>query len=310
MSVESVATLADLKALTTRPAAVIMLGRAAPGDGGGGTFYWVDGDTTPPDDGIFVQCTSGPSGIYKRMIDGDINVLWYGATGSREGDDTAALIGATNAVRALGNQGGFDNVGLYFPGGRTYVASAPVDFSNISQIQCNGWLWFRGSVNAPCFVVRVPTNQQGSNYYFHGLRSMTVPYDQMRYPLIQFSGLRGGTVRMGYCTYAEVLGDTVNSTYASTAYSEFYLGQTYRLEIRDDAKGGNAWCNENKFFGGSIGQLRIGGPWRDITSATNNGSGLIRVQTRDPHGYVTGNMVECAVVNGVPNADNFFLVTR
>jgi len=37
MSVESVATLADLKALTQRPAAVLMLSRAAPGDGGGRT---------------------------------------------------------------------------------------------------------------------------------------------------------------------------------------------------------------------------------------------------------------------------------
>ena len=61
-------------------------------------------------------------------------------------------------------------------------------------------------------------------------------------------------------------------------------------------------------LGGAIAQLRIGGPWRDITNVADNGAGLIRV-TCARHGCATGNMVECYNVRGVPNANGFYLVT-
>ena len=59
---------------------------------------------------------------------------------------------------------------------------------------------------------------------------------------------------------------------------------------------------------GAIAQLRIGGPWRDITNVADNGAGLICV-TCARHGCATGNMVECYNVRGVPNANAFDLLT-
>ena len=241
------------------------------------------------------------------IADGYFNVMEYGAKGNPYGDDTVAIKAAAQAARATASKWG--SKGLYFPPGGAYVCMSPVDFTGISTIKCEGWLVYRGPVNATCFTVRTPSQNTGGNYYFYGLYSLSVPYDQMKHPLIQFSGLRGARVQIGTCnSFVEIYGNCDDNTYASTAYSEFHLGQTYRLEIRDNAKNRNAWVNENQFYGGAIAQLRIGGPWRDITNVADNGSGLIRV-TCARHGYATGNMVECYDVRGVPNANGFSLVT-
>lgn len=63
----SVPTLAALKALTTRPALVSMLGSASAGDGEHGDFRWHAGATDTPDDVLVVQPTSGAAGRYKRL---------------------------------------------------------------------------------------------------------------------------------------------------------------------------------------------------------------------------------------------------
>ena len=200
--------------------------------------------------------------------------------------------------------------GLYFPPGGAYVCMSPVDFTGISTIKCEGWLVYRGPVNATCFTVRTPSPDTGGNYYFYGLYSLSVPYDQMKHPLHPVLG----TARRASGFPAPAIPSSRSTAIATTiptpapAYSEFHLGQTYRLEIRDNAKNRNAWVNENQFYGGAIAQLRIGGPWRDITNVADNGSGLIRV-TCARHGYATGNMVECYDVRGVPNANGFSLVT-
>jgi hypothetical protein len=238
-----------------------------------------------------------------------INVLDYGATGNGAGDDTAAIKAAVAAVRANTVTGSWESIGLYFPPGRVYTCSSPIDFTGVKTIKCEGWLAYRGNVTAPCFIVRGPSKQAGGNYYFYGLYSMTVPYNHMRYPLIRFSGLRGARVQIGACnSYVEVFGDSTDTTYASTAWSEFHLGQTWRLEIHDNADSRNAWVNSNQFYGGALAQLRIGGPWRNITNVVDNGSGLCRVSCAN-HGYQTGNMVECYNVGGAVAANGIWLVT-
>ena len=88
----SVDNLVTLKSLVTRPSVVIMEGRSTPGDGGGGTFYWIAGDNTIPDDVLIVQPTSGSTGRYKRIIDGPLYAKWFGAKGDGITDDINALI--------------------------------------------------------------------------------------------------------------------------------------------------------------------------------------------------------------------------
>ena len=42
--------------------------------------------------------------------------------------------------------------------------------------------------------------------------------------------------------------------YESTAYSRFFLGQTWRLELRGTpgAGAGTGWINSNQFYGGAL----------------------------------------------------------
>ena len=90
-----VTNLASLKALIIRPSSIILSGRTSANDGGGGEFIWYPGDSTTPDDAITIQCTSGPSGRYKRMYSGYVNVDWFGAVGDGITNDTVAF---NNAV--------------------------------------------------------------------------------------------------------------------------------------------------------------------------------------------------------------------
>lgn len=70
--------ISALKALMLRPSTVILKGFSTPNDGGGGTLEWIAGDTSTPNDGTIIQCTNGPSGRYKRIYEGPLNVLWWG----------------------------------------------------------------------------------------------------------------------------------------------------------------------------------------------------------------------------------------
>lgn len=78
----NVSDLASLKALTTRPTMVTMSGTQ------GGTFLWYGGDSTTANDATVVQCTSGPSGRYKRMYHGSISPRWFGCALDGVTDDT------------------------------------------------------------------------------------------------------------------------------------------------------------------------------------------------------------------------------
>jgi parallel beta-helix repeat protein len=112
----TVPTIAELKALTTRPAVVELTGIAA------GIFNWYAADATTADDGTVVQCTSGPVGRYIRVYNGPLDVRWFGATGDGSTDDTTALQAALNALGTIR--------GLYFPSG-TYLTK-PLTISGVT----------------------------------------------------------------------------------------------------------------------------------------------------------------------------------
>jgi hypothetical protein len=89
----AVENIAILKALTARPSVVIMAGRSIPGDGGGGIFWWDAGSQSAPDDALVVSPSAGPSGRYRRLFSGTIDVGWFGA-------DIQAAIDAARASNA------------------------------------------------------------------------------------------------------------------------------------------------------------------------------------------------------------------
>jgi hypothetical protein len=80
---------------------VMVSGRTATNDGGGGQFIWTD-DTTTPDDGgtIVVPNTLPRIGCWKRVNNQeDLNVLWFGADPTGVAD-SAPAIAAAIAARA------------------------------------------------------------------------------------------------------------------------------------------------------------------------------------------------------------------
>ena len=128
----TVVSLAALKALTTRPLTVIMQYRTTLNDQGGGIFRWESGSSTTPDDVFVIQPTSGPSGRYKRIYNGEINVRWFGAIGNGSNDDTVGLQTAVNYAANLATIGT-----LYFPSGQ-YVITSPI------TVPLNKSVFFRG----------------------------------------------------------------------------------------------------------------------------------------------------------------------
>ncbi len=90
-----VPNLAALKALTSRPAAVLtQTGQAA------GLWQWVAGSSTTADDALVAQCTSGAAGRYKRIYDGPLNALWFGASPSNTAAQNVTALNAACAAAA------------------------------------------------------------------------------------------------------------------------------------------------------------------------------------------------------------------
>lgn len=115
-------SIADLRALSAGALSCLMLlGYYAPGDGGGGEFYW-DASGTGPDNGgtVMVPASNPPTGRWKRLVEGPLSVKWFGAKGDSVTDDSALVQSAINAVLADGGT-------LFFPVG-TYQLDANVDF--------------------------------------------------------------------------------------------------------------------------------------------------------------------------------------
>lgn len=88
-------TMADLKSVVL-PAylqtGVDLLGFNAPGDGGGGRF-WFDGAATETDDGGTIISPNTGGGRWKRIYSGPVNVDWFGA--NKATDSQAAFIAAS-----------------------------------------------------------------------------------------------------------------------------------------------------------------------------------------------------------------------
>jgi hypothetical protein len=121
-------TLAALKALTVRPAAVIVQGETSANDGWGGVFMWVANDATTPDDAIVVECTAGDAGRYKRLFEDSASVKWFGAKGDGATDDSAAVTAALAAAREV-----------IFPeakdgGGASYLLNTEIDVPSGSSL--------------------------------------------------------------------------------------------------------------------------------------------------------------------------------
>lgn len=79
----SAATMDDLRGLVPGASAWLMLfGYHAPGDGGGGAFFWDAASTAPDDVGtVIVPDANPPEGRWRRVESSPLSVRWFGAIG-------------------------------------------------------------------------------------------------------------------------------------------------------------------------------------------------------------------------------------
>jgi hypothetical protein len=126
----AVPTVAALREADAEAGAVVYCaGYHAPGDGGGGLFYWsrdrrpgpLDGGTGRAHDALYVASATARGGHWFRALDGAaaMNVRWFGARGDGEADDAEAI------NQAIWTAGFLDLKRTYLPAG-TYRITQPV----------------------------------------------------------------------------------------------------------------------------------------------------------------------------------------
>lgn len=115
-------TIAALRRLEVGPPCVRVAGYSAPGDGGGGTFWWRP-ESDASENGGTVLAGERPDGRWHRDVDdGVLNVKWFGARGDGEADDTDAIVRAIAvATDCERGQGGRASAVVYFPAGTYYT---------------------------------------------------------------------------------------------------------------------------------------------------------------------------------------------
>ncbi|MEC5143631.1 NosD domain-containing protein [Chitinophaga sp. 212800010-3] len=89
MTVNSIAALRVTNG-TTADNVCTLLGYYAPGDGGGGSFYW-DDTSGDQDNGVTIIKAQAATGRWKRIHDKVMDVRWLGAKGDGTSDDLAMV---------------------------------------------------------------------------------------------------------------------------------------------------------------------------------------------------------------------------
>lgn len=88
----------DGSTLSTSPRAAILLGRSAPGDGGGGVFLAVPGASGEDNGTTFVPTAANNSGAWRRIYSGPLDIRWFGAS-LTSSDNSPAIQGAINSAQ-------------------------------------------------------------------------------------------------------------------------------------------------------------------------------------------------------------------
>jgi hypothetical protein len=270
-----VSNLTALKALTARPATVQMLGYTTVGDvGAGPAFVWLAGSVLTPDDGIVVQCTSGPAGRYVRMFDGALSVFWYGC-GLGAADDSIQfqkavnnylgravdVAGATCPINGILIDAGTTGPGVYDSEGTGRLINAPGSTINtvMFQVQAThpGPYYFRGLTTA------VPVSAD----------PVVSPLYSRTYFFITGACLTGAEVTDCFIT-GGVFGVVANGSHAGANFSRNTLTGTWSDGISGpDAPDGCFICDNTLFDGGyCTGVLQPGGAIR-IGSSTQTAAG-------------------------------------
>ena len=312
-------TLAELAALTGDDSedTVLMLGRNAAGDGGGGTFRWVTGNqsanvTADPGQGVWVAPTSastGASGAWQRLFDGVVDAAWYGfVETATAADNTTALNYCLNYLRSVFAGGNITSAGEPPCAMKTGPGQFNVNSINATQIRSRAWRWDAYGTQLTCAqdmaVVLDLTHSRG-----YSIRNLVIKGDETTPPLRGF--------QTGYMDAATSSGDFVLDncqTYGKFEQAAFYNGGseevvTLKCRFRNTntaadsfsgiADGYNWWGKYSAYL------TPANGDHMAAAVTTVSAAATATVTTVTAHGLTTGEFVRFFDVSGATDVDGF-----
>lgn len=118
--VNSISELEDIAFAPTDGQTITVTGYYSPGDGGGGEFYWDAASVDAPNAGTIIKVTSITTGRWIRLVEGGINVKWFGAKGDLSDNASPAIQATHDYIQSLG-----EPRVMYSPGG-SYKCDDPI----------------------------------------------------------------------------------------------------------------------------------------------------------------------------------------
>lgn len=231
-----------------------------------------DPSAITPDGIIYRQLVTPEFGteVFKRIYEGGISVLWFGAVGDNIADDTAAIQLAANTVfdiRSVSTLGA--NMTLLFPSGYLFNTTdtlfIPGNINVDMQVRVN----YRGPKDRPAIVVG--NAGTASMNVTLNLSVASIPRQNLNWTNPEHIGIKlinqnANIITISTCDafYKGIvcMGDATGFVYNSIFLKQLYSNKYgVYLDFQNDG-----WCNENKFYGGRFstesnfnsGQTRIG----------------------------------------------------
>lgn len=175
-----------------------------------------------------------------ETVTGLNNVKNYGAKGDGATDDLAILIQVRDIALA-------NNKSFHIPNDFNCYISGDLDLTGIKNIDIRGTITGASIDNVVTFG-NDSRNAKSVNIFINTAKTIKV----------KLQGLMNGNVEINFAEYLLVYADGEGISNYAVGYSRFKLGYVDTIEITSVNEG---WINENKFFGGRIHSLTLGGSY-------------------------------------------------
>lgn len=293
-------SIADLKLQSANSnIKVNVLGYYAPGDGGGGEFYWDSSSTEADNSGTIIQVTGVTTGRWKRNLQGNtLNILWFGAkndytststTNNAPSINAAMTAAATLRTSGIESQTQGSIVSVYFPYGKGFRITDTINVSNNISVIMDGQVVFDNTANdRPAIVIGDSTLTQRKQHIIDvtNKNATTWPAEDVNGV---FSTISTGvklvnqywceiTIRRAanFTVGVQCYGDTLGFVYNEVKLG-ILAGNKVGLDLSGETSG---WCNENNFYGGRFSTSSI---------VANNGKNRYGIRITDTDGTYTNH---------------------